>query len=92
MRKKHYLLAGLSAISLCLASCIDNDYDLSDIDTTSRLQVKDLIVPINIDDITLSQVLDLDDDSEIEEVVQPDGSVIYAVRKEGDFKIGRAHV
>lgn len=86
MRKKHYLLAGLSAISLCLASCIDNDYDLSNIDTTSRLQVKDLIVPINIDDITLSQVLDLDDDSEIEEVVQPDGSVIYAVRKEGDFK------
>ena len=77
---------GLSAVALLAAatSCVDNAYDLSDIDTTSRVNAKDLVVPMNIDQITLDQVLDLDDDSEVKEIVQ-DGKKIYAVEKTGDF-------
>ncbi len=77
---------GLSAAVLLTAatSCVDNAYDLSDIDTTSRLNAKDLVVPMNIDQITLDQVLDLDDDSEVKEIEQ-DGKKIYAVQKEGTF-------
>lgn len=77
---------GLSAVALLAAatSCVDNAYDLSDIDTTARVNAKDLVVPLNIDQITFDQVLDLDDDSEVKDVEQ-DGKRIYAVEKTGDF-------
>ncbi len=32
-----------------LVGCIDDNYDLSDIDTTVRVQVNDLEVPVNLD-------------------------------------------
>lgn len=78
---------GLSAAVLLTAasSCVDNAYDLSDIDTTSRFNAKDLVIPMNIDQITLDQVLDLDDDSEVKTIVQ-NGKKIYAVQKDGTFK------
>lgn len=78
---------GLSAAVLITAasSCVDNAYDLSDIDTTSRFNAKDLVIPMNIDQITLDQVLDLDDDSEVKTIVQ-NGKKIYAVQKDGTFK------
>ena len=86
MKIKNRLLAGLALLSpLVLQSCFDNDYDLSDIDTTVRLQTKDLIVPLNIDVLTLDQVMDIDDDSEIVKDTDPDGNVIYAIKKEGTF-------
>ena len=77
MKIQHYWLTGLSSLVLIAAtSCVDNAYDLSDIDTTARLQVKELVVPMNIDKATLDQVLDLDDDSEVKKIEQADGSVI----------------
>ena len=66
MKNKHYWLLGLStAVLLATSSCVDNAYDLSDIDTNVRLQVKDLVIPMNIEAANLDQVLDLDDDSEV---------------------------
>ena len=62
------------------AACTDNDYDLSDVDTTARFTVKDLVVPVNLDDITLDYVLDLKDDSK----VKKNGNE-YAVIEEGTF-------
>lgn len=86
MKNQHYWLTGLSSLVLIVAtSCVDNAYDLSDIDTTARLQVKELVVPMNIDKATLDQVLDLDDDSEVKKIEQADGTVIYAIEKEGSF-------
>lgn len=67
-------------------SCTDKSYDLSDIDTTARFQTKSLVVPINLDCITLSQVLDLDDDSEIKKEIDADGRTFYAIKKEGTFE------
>ena len=81
------MLTGMSALSLlALSSCIDNAYDLSDIDTTARLQVKELTIPLNLDHITLDQVIDLDDDSEIVKETDALGNVFYAIKKEGTFK------
>lgn len=90
MKIRNHLLVGLILLSpLALQSCFDNDYDLSDIDTTVRLQTTDLVVPLNIDVLTLDQVLDIDDDSEIvkDTIITDDGrdSVIYAIKKEGTF-------
>ena len=86
MKLQHYWLAGLSSVVLIAAtSCVDNDYDLSDIDTTARLQVKELVVPMNIEEAILDQVLDLDDDSEVKKIELEDGSFIYAVKKDGSL-------
>lgn len=93
MKLQHYWLAGLSSVVLIAAtSCVDNDYDLSDIDTTARLQVKELVVPMNIDEAILDQVLDLDDDSEVKKIELEDGSFIYAVKKEGSFNSDPIHI
>lgn len=93
MKSQHYWLAGLSSVVLIAAtSCVDNDYDLSDIDTTARLQVKELVVPMNIEEAILDQVLDLDDDSEVKKIELEDGSFIYAVKKEGSFNSDPIHI
>lgn len=93
MKSQHYWLAGLSSVVLIAAtSCVDNDYDLSDIDTTARLQVKELVVPMNIEEAILDQVLDLDDDSEVKKIELEDGSFIYAVKKDGSFNSDPIHI
>lgn len=82
----YYMKKELKALFLMLpfacsfVSCIDGDYDLSDIDTTVGVAVNDLVVPVNLDQITLKDVLDLEDDSQIKEV-----NGIYAVVKDGSF-------
>lgn len=87
MNIKHYSLAGGVTLSLLIfSSCFDNDYDLSDIDTTVRVQTKELTVPIKLADITLKQVLDLDEDSEIVETTDAEGNTVYAIKKTGDFQ------
>lgn len=85
MKINNHLLAGVALLSpLALSSCFDSDYDLSDIDTTVRLQTTDLVVPLNIDVLTLDQVMDIDDDSEIvKDTVN--GIVMYSIKKEGTF-------
>lgn len=78
---KHYQLWALMAtLGLTVTGCIDDNYDLSDIDSTVRVTVNDLVVPINIDEITLSSVLNLDEDSKIKNI---DGS--YAFVEDGTF-------
>lgn len=51
---------------LTLCACVDSDYDLSDVDTTAAFQATSLVLPINLEEVTLEAMLDLDDDSDIE--------------------------
>ncbi len=51
-----------------LVSCVDNDYDLSDIDTTTQINVNNLVVPFNLDVIKLSDIIEVKEGSEISEV------------------------
>ena len=70
------------------SSCINSDYDLSNIDTTSEFRVNNLIIPMNIDKITLESVLDLPEDSKLQKVTfERDGEQVteYAVIEEGTF-------
>lgn len=84
---KHVLTRG--TLSLCalvsLSGCIDNNYDLSDIDTTSEFKIKDLIVPINIDPITLGDILDIKEGDIIQEVTIG-GQTFYAINEKGSFR------
>lgn len=75
-----------------LAGCVDDKYDLTDIDTTSRITVKDLTIPINLGEIYLKNVLDLDDN----ENISIEGEK-YCINKTGDintseFKINAIRV
>lgn len=53
---------------LSLTACIDDKYDLSDIDTTARVEVNDLVIPINIGEVKLKNVLSLEDDGIVKEL------------------------
>lgn len=84
-------LLSLTAVSL-ITSCVDDKYDLSDIDTTSRFTVDNLTVPVNLEQIELENVINLDDNENISTI---DGK--YAISKGGDiepteFNIATVHV
>lgn len=79
---KRITTLGLPLAALLLAtSCTDSNYDLSDIDTHSRLDIKGLSIPVNIDPIPLDIMLDIADDSDI----KTDAEGNYYFRKSGDF-------
>lgn len=84
------LAACLSALSL-LTACVDDKYDLDNIDTTSRITVNDLTIPVNIDPITLGDVIKIDEDSKIQ-AVEIDGQNFYALVQSGDFQSQPVHV
>ena len=74
--------AGIATLTAAiLTGCIDDNYDLSDIDTTAGLKVNDLVIPVNIDAVTLESVLNLKEGESIQVI---DGK--YAVVKSGEFK------
>ena len=90
MKMKHCLIVGISALLLLCNSCTDKDYDLSNIDTTASFKVKELTVPINLEYLTLDQVMDLKEGSEIVKEKDAAGNDIYAVKKEGTFQSSAA--
>ena len=65
--KRQFLPLGsaLCALSLLLTGCFDDKYNLDDIDTNAEFKVKDLVVPVNLDEITLKSIIDLDENSKI---------------------------
>lgn len=79
--KKCYIFATCSLGLLAMTGCIDDKYDLSDIDTTVELKANDLTLPVNIEDITFGDILDLKDDSNLKVI---DGSYVFT--DDGQFK------
>lgn len=80
-----FLLSLLLALSLI--TCVDSRYDLSDIDSTSAIKVKDLVFPISIDAITLESIIDIDDHNQIKVI---NGE--YAFMDEGSVEKGNIEV
>ena len=64
-------------------SCVDNAYDLSDIDTTVRVDVNSLVIPINLDEIQLKSIFDIDTEDPDAKVKLIDGQ--YVVLVDGTF-------
>lgn len=77
-----YYAAGVLA-ALAATSCVDDKYDLSDIDTTAQIKVDDLTIPVNIDAVTLKSMFDLDPDDPDSRIKVVDG--VYAVVESGAF-------
>ncbi len=72
---------GVLAVSMAmLTGCVDDKYDLSDVDTNVAVSVDNLTLPINLDVVKLSSIITLNDDSRIKII---DGE--YAITEEGTF-------
>jgi hypothetical protein len=81
-----YLKAALpGVILLTLTACIDDKYDLSDIDTLSQVRVTDLVLPVNVDVITLDDMIDIDEDDQFQKVKDINGKEFYAFLESGEF-------
>ena len=77
-------LALCTALLLTATACVDNDYDLGDIDTTTRIPVDNLTIPVNIDVVTLGDIITYDENSKIRPVTI-DGHEFYALTETGNF-------
>lgn len=84
MKSKFLCCAAAASAVVGLTGCVDDKYDLSDIDTTTRIQVNDLVLPVNIDAVTLSDIITFDEDSKIKPVKIGDKE-FYAFSDEGTF-------
>lgn len=76
----------ISAV-LSMTSCVDNNYDLGDIDSTARIEVKNLVVPINLDVISLESILDIKEGEAIQVI---DGQ--YAIVKDGNIDAAQINI
>lgn len=86
MMKRYLLPATPLAAMLLLTGCMDDNYDLENIDTTTEVKVNDLIIPVNVNDVTLNSVIDLDDDSDVKKEIDPaTGKEIYVYSYKGTF-------
>ncbi len=92
--KRQTLVNGLLSITAVtlMTGCVDDKYDLTDIDTTSRFTVNNLTVPVNLSEIKLKNVINLDDNENItvengEYVLAKGGSIAPT-----EFNIARVHV
>lgn len=86
MMKRYLLPASPLAAMLLLTGCMDDNYDLSNIDTTTEVKVNDLVIPVNVNDVTLNSVIDLDEDSDVKKEIDPaTGKEIYVYSYKGTF-------
>lgn len=69
---------------ILLTGCVDNSYDLDNINTDVEVKINNLTIPVNLDAIELSSAFDLDDESAIKEI-KSDENGYYTVAKDGDF-------
>lgn len=82
----HLLKAGLPiAAMIAFTGCMDDKYDLDDLDTTTRIPITDLTVPVNLEDIVLDEVIDLSDNENIEDYTDKNGNRLYAISKKGEL-------
>ena len=96
---KRFLIPSLPlAAALVMTGCIDDNYDLSDLDTSLRVNVNDLTIPVNVGEITLNSIIDIEDSENISKemyegpVAELQGKQIYVFHSEGNFNSEDIHI
>lgn len=84
IRKFKTLAAATAPAMLLLSGCVDQGYDFEDIDTTTEVKINNLVLPLNLDAINLSDIIDIEDDSKIQ-VTEIDGKSFYAIKETGSI-------
>lgn len=83
MKLNKFLLLGAS--SLLLTGCIDNNYDLADVDTTTELKVNDLVLPLNLAPVELQDIIHVEGEDKFN-IYEVDGATFYGVMQTGSFR------
>lgn len=67
MRTKALLRSAIAMLAggIIATGCVDENYDLANIDGTAEFQVKDLVLPINIDEIAMKEFIGIEDTGHI---------------------------
>lgn len=82
---KSYLKVGLLCAALLpLSACIDNDIEITDVDTTTQIKVDNLTLPVNLDVVKLNDIFDIDNSGRIT-TVNIDGKEFWAVTEHGEI-------
>lgn len=96
---KRYLIPTTSlAALLMLTGCIDDNYDLSNIDKTSQVAVNDLVIPMNLKPVILNSIIDIKDSEVISEedyigpIPELQGKKVYVFHYDGDFESDDFHI
>lgn len=74
-----------TALLATTTACIDDSYDLSNIDTTTKIAVNDLEIPVNLDAVKLDNIIELNDDDQVKVYTDAQGNRFYAVVESGTF-------
>lgn len=86
MNRLSYIKATIPAVALLmLGGCIDDNYDLSDIDKTTEIKAEDLVVPINLAPIKLEKIIDIDENNPDAAIQIDPETGNYCVNKKGSF-------
>lgn len=89
---RHLLRSILPASALLmLAGCVDDKYDLDNMDNTIGVNINDLVVPVNLESITLHNIMDLDGEGSIVEENYM-GKNCYVFKKSGNFDSDEIHI
>ncbi len=86
IKKNGGLLLASLATAMFTMSCVDDNYDLSDIDGTVGINVNELTIPLEVDSVALNQIIEIEPGDEIEELVDANGNKIYAITERGTFE------
>ena len=89
--KRHLLLLATAATMAFTTSCVDENYELADMDTTVGVNINDLTIPLNIESVTLDKMIDIEDNSRIQRSVV-NGKEIYAFVEEGEFNSSKIEI
>lgn len=94
-----YIPATAAMASLMLLSaCVDDSYDLSDIDTSMEVKVNDLVIPVNLGTVTLNSIIDVEESGSITKEPyrgndpELQGKDIYVYNYNGSFNSDPIHI
>ena len=79
--KRNYYLSLVATLAVVLSGCVDDAYDLSNLDTSAELKVKGLSLPLKVDEVTLDDVINLEEGGRIRVL---NGE--YVLVEEGEFE------
>lgn len=80
-----------AAALLMLTGCTDDSYDLDNLDKTVGVKITDLVVPVNLGNITMNSVFDLDDTESISKEMY-EGKEIYVFNRSGNYTSDEIHI
>lgn len=55
----------LLALPFAFGACVDDNYDLENLDSTVQIQVKDLVLPVNVEEIYLKNIIEIEETEQI---------------------------